>query len=212
MNEEMRQKMNQILVLFAHPAFQKSRVNRALVEHVRDLPGVVFNDLYEAYPDFNIDRAREQELLSQSDVIILQHPFFWYSTPSILKEWQDLVLEHGWAYGSEGKALAGKRLLNSLTTGGRESAYQEDGLNRFTIRQLLAPIEQTAHLCGMDFLAPFVVHGTHRMEGEEIERHARDYRRFVEALRDDRLDLERSRKVARVNLEMDSLIRSETEQ
>ena len=90
---------NQILILFAHPALQKSRVNRVLISTVRDLPGVTFNDLYEAYPEFDIDVKREQELLVRHDIIVFQHPLLWYSTPAMMKEWQDLVLEHGWPTG-----------------------------------------------------------------------------------------------------------------
>ena len=47
--------MAQVLILFAHPALEKSRVNRALVAAVQGLEGVTFNDLYEAYPDFDVD-------------------------------------------------------------------------------------------------------------------------------------------------------------
>ena len=91
-----------ILILFAHPALEKSRVNRVLIRDIPGIEGVTFHDLYETYPDFDIDVAREQELLLAHDTIVLHHPFFWYSTPAMLKEWQDLVLEHGWAYGSGG--------------------------------------------------------------------------------------------------------------
>ena len=157
--------MNRILVLFAHPALEKSRVNRQLAAAVRELPGVTFHDLYETYPEFDIDVPREQDLLVQHDVIVLQHPFFWYSTPALLKEWQDLVLAHGWAYGSEGKMLQGKQALSVVTTGGREQAYDPEGLNRFTMRQFLAPIEQTFRLCGVEYRPPFVVHGTLGMTG-----------------------------------------------
>ncbi len=95
-----------ILILFAHPALEKSRVNRHLVAGVRDLPGVTFHDLYEAYPDFNILVPHEQELLEAHDVVVLQHPFYWYSTPALVKEWEDLVLQHGWAYGTGGTPSA----------------------------------------------------------------------------------------------------------
>jgi glutathione-regulated potassium-efflux system ancillary protein KefG len=195
-----------ILILFAHPAFHKSRVNRVLAGAVRELPGVTFHDLYEDYPDLDIDVKREQALLLAHDVVVLHHPFFWYSTPAILKEWQDLVLEHGWAYGREGTALRGKWMMNILTTGGRESAYHREGHNRFTIRELLAPIEQTARLCGMAYLPPFVAHGTHRMTPEEMEGHAGDLRRLIVALRDDRIDLEEVRVLPRINLDMAALI------
>ena len=197
---------NQILVLFAHPAFQKSRVNKVLTRKVRDLPGVTFHDLYEAYPEFYIDVQAEQDLLTTHDVIVFHHPFFWYSTPAILKEWQDLVLEHGWAYGSEGTALRGKIHLNVVTTGGREEAYQREGYNRFTIRELLAPIEQTARLCGMEFLPPFVAHGTHHMTREEMEAHEEDYLSLLEGIRDGRLDLEAAKALSRLNTDLGRII------
>src|SRR4051794_28113090 len=97
-----------VLVLFAHPALERSRVNRALLRAVTECPGVTFRDLYEEYRDLHIDVRREQALLLAHDAYLFQHPFYWYSTPAILKEWQDLVLEHNWAYGKEGKHLVGK--------------------------------------------------------------------------------------------------------
>ncbi len=199
---------NRVLVLFAHPAQEKSRVNRILLEGIRDLPGVTVHDLYEAYPELDIDVKREQELLLEHDVIVLQHPFFWYSTPAILKEWQDLVLEHGWAYGSTGNALHGKQMLNAITTGGREVAYARDGYNHFSMRELLVPLEQTARLCGMRYLAPFVVHGTLGMNREQAKSHASEYRRTVAALRDDRVDVDRAAAAARLNADLDSLLRN----
>ncbi len=198
---------HRILVLFAHPALEKSRVNRVMIEGLRDLEGVTVHDLYEAYPDFGIDVAREQRLLLENDLIVLQHPLFWYSTPAILKEWQDLVLEHGWAYGSDGGALAGKLWLNAITTGGREVAYAADGHNRFTIRELLRPLEQTARLCGMEFLPPFGVHGTLGMRTDEIQVHADEYRRLLVAFRDGQVDVESARTAKRLNADLDSIIR-----
>jgi glutathione-regulated potassium-efflux system ancillary protein KefG len=195
-----------ILLLFAHPALQSSRVNSALVEAVRELPGVRFHDLYETYPEFDVDVAREQALLQAHRAIVLQHPFYWYSVPPLAKQWLDLVLEHGWAYGHEGTALHGKLFLSTITTGGGESAYARGGYNRFTMRELLAPLEQTVCLCGMEYLPPFVVHGTHALEGEGIARHAADYRRALLALRDGRLDLERARCLTRLNADLDAVV------
>lgn len=195
-----------VLVLFAHPAIRNSRVNRRLVAAVRDLNGVTVNDLYDEYPDLNIDVTREQELLAAHEIVVFQHPFYWYSTPAILKEWQDLVLEYGWAYGHDGDALRGKALLSAMTTGGSEDAYCAKGSNRFSVRQLLAPIEQTARLCGMDFLPPFVVHGTFRLTASEIEDHAVDYRRLVEALRDGRVRADGVAGLRRLNSDLDALL------
>ena len=199
--------MNRILILFAHPALERSRINALLADAVRGLEGTTFHDLYEAYPEFDIDVGREQALLTEHQIVVLQHPFFWYSTPPLVKQWEDLVLEHGWAYGSDGTALAGKQLLSAITTGGGEAAYQPEGHNRFTMRQLLAPLEQTFALCGMEYLPPFIVHGAHGMTLEQVRRHAGDYRRTVEALRDGTLDIEAARREPRINARLDELIR-----
>lgn len=189
-----------VLIQFAHPALEKSRVNRHLAGAVQNLPGVTFNDLYEVYPDFQIDVAREQELLLTHDVIVFQHPFYWYSSPSILKEWQDLVLEHGFAYGTGGTALRGKFLLNAVTTAGPQEAYRPEGYNHFTMRHLLSPFEQTANLCGMRYLAPLTVHRALSLKGpRDVEPHALRYRAAIEALVAGTLDLEAAARAERLN-------------
>ena len=108
-----------VLILFAHPALQKSRVNRKLIAAVRNLEDVTINDLYEEYPDFFVNVKREQELLLSHEVIIFQHPFYWYSCPAIVKQWEDLVLQYGFAYGAHGTKLNGKWVLTAITTRGR---------------------------------------------------------------------------------------------
>lgn len=173
-----------ILILFAHPALERSRVNRRLLSAVSDLEGVTVHDLYEAYPDFEIDVPHDQALCARHDLIVLQHPFYWYSVPALLKEWMDLVLEFGWAYGPGGEALIGKEVLSVISTGGREESYCAAGGNRYTLRQFLAPIEQTARLCGMRYLPPLVIHGTHRIGALEIESAAAEYRATLIGLRD----------------------------
>lgn len=198
-----------ILVLLAHPVLERSRVNRRLADAAREVKGVHVHDLYEAYPALHLDVQREQRLLDEHDVIVFQHPFYWYSTPAMLKEWQDLVLEHNWAYGSKGKHLVGKITFNALTTGGPEQAYRAEGHNRFTVRQLLAPYEQTAMLCQMRYLAPFVVHSALRLETEEHVRPAvHDYVRLLTALRDDGVDLDKASKLERLNAPLDAVLTS----
>ena len=96
--------MASVLVLYAHPAPHKSRINRRLATAAREVDGITFRDLYELYPDFVIDVEEEQKLLKEHDVIVWQHPFYWYSAPSLVKEYLDLVLTYGWAYGEGGTA------------------------------------------------------------------------------------------------------------
>ena len=159
---------NKILILFAHPRLERSQNNQVLIKHIPKIPEITFHDLYERYPDFNIDLDFEKGLLAEHDIIIWQHPFYWYSAPPLLKQWIDIVLEFGWAYGPGGHALEGKVVFNVLTTGGQEHAYSRDGYNRFTIAELLAPFSQTAYLCKMRWLPPFVLFGTHRITMEEL--------------------------------------------
>jgi glutathione-regulated potassium-efflux system ancillary protein KefG len=171
--------MARVLILFAHPALEKSRVHDAMVRQVRNLDGVTFHDLYEAYPDFDIDVAKEQQLLLSHDLIIMQHPFYWYSSPAILKQWQDLVLKHNWAYGPGGNQLSGKRIFNAISCGGSREAYSETGRNRLTVPQLLSPFRQTAQLCKMEYLPPFVIHGTHKLKKLQIDYYALQYRQLI---------------------------------
>jgi glutathione-regulated potassium-efflux system ancillary protein KefG len=173
-----------ILVLLAHPVRRRSRANAVLRDAAAAVEGVTLHDLYETYPDFMIDVEHEQALLLEHDVIIFQHPLYWYSSPAILKEWQDLVLEHGFAYGRAGTALAGKALQSAVTAGGSDTAYGPEGLNRHSIGEFLRPFEQTARLCRMRWLPPFVVHGTHLLEPPDLARHAGAYRALLERLRD----------------------------
>lgn len=175
--------MARVLILFAHPALHRSRMNVALMDAVQGIDGVTFRDLYEEYPNLHIDFETEQELLLEHDIVVFQHPFYWYSAPAILKEWQDVVLEYGFAYGENGTKLAGKKLMSAITAGGPEDAYHREGYNRYTVRELLAPFDQTARLCGMDYLEPFVIHSASQLPSSEIGEWAKRYRHRIEELK-----------------------------
>jgi len=174
--------MNKVLILFAHPRFEKSKTNRALLAGIDKLENVTLNDLYEQYPDFNIDIEREKEILLAHQVIIWHHPLYMYSAPAMLKQWIDLVLEYGWAHGSQGNALKDKMIFNALTAGGGRESYALNQHNRFTLREFLLPFEQTANLCKMIYLPPFVVHGTHLLTDQQLAEQARLYRDLLTQL------------------------------
>jgi glutathione-regulated potassium-efflux system ancillary protein KefG len=170
---------NKILILFAHPRFERSANNSILVRDIPEIPEITFHDLYEKYPDFNINIEYEKRLLKDHQIIIWQHPFYWYSCPPLLKQWIDLVLEFGWAYGPGGSALKDKIVFNSITSGGQRSAYSNEGHNRFTVRNFLAPFDQTATLCKMIYLPPFAMHGTYRISKEDMANTAMLYRNLL---------------------------------
>ncbi len=98
------------------------------------------------------------------------------------------MLQHGFAYGRMGTALKNKQVLSVITTGGRREAYQTDGFNQYTMRQFLVPFERTVTLCNMNYLPPFVVHGSHLLTEDEMNSAARDYRKILISLRDDIFD------------------------
>jgi len=176
---------HRILILFAHPALEKSQVQYRLLKAAQSLANVTCHDLYQLYPDFMINVDKEQALLTEHDIILFQFPLYWYSTPAILKEWQDLVLEYGFAYGKNGTALTGKLFASVLSAGGSRAAYQTDGMNHFTLRELLRPLEQTANLCGMSYLPPFVIHDANDLSEAEIDAYARQYQRLLMQLQQD---------------------------
>lgn len=172
-----------VLIVFAHPRFEKSMNQQLLVKQIPVSDEITFHDLYELYPGFDIDPEAEQHLLAEHDVIIWQHPFYWYSAPALLKQWIDIVLNFGWAYGPGGTALQGKYALNVITAGGPRQAYAKGGYNRFEIRELISPFDQTAVLCKMTYLPPYVLHGTHRLTRDEGMAAESDYRFLLEKLR-----------------------------
>lgn len=147
------------LVIFAHPAVERARINPVLLGAARAACGAEVRDLYELYPDFTIDVPAEQAALAAARLVVLQFPLYWFSAPAMLKEWTDLVLTHGFAYGEGGRALAGKTLACAFSTGGGAGAFAPGGSHGLAVPDLLRPYEQTARLCGMAWAEPFVVHG-----------------------------------------------------
>ena len=168
----------------------------------RHVKSITFVDLYAEYPRFDIDVEAEQQRLLDHDVILFQFPVFWHSTPSILKEWQDLVLEPGFAYGKNGDKLAGKHMMLALTGASPQDAYMPESYERFPLRTLLTPLEQTANLCRMRFSAPYVLYASllAAETGYNLP-HIKCYRQLLEAVRDDRFDFAAAEKLDVISAE-----------
>ena len=173
---------NQVLLNLVHPILEKSWANKAMLDALSDLDYIKVNDLYEEYPDFFIDVQREQELLQAHSLIIFQHPLYWYSCPSLLKEWQDLVLADGFAYGEGGYQLANKHWLTAITAGASKESYKAYGFNRFSVEELLRPFEQTADFCGMNYIKPFVMYDSETLSHSAVEQEAKRYRDYIDSL------------------------------
>ncbi len=160
MHYKKEETMEKTLVISGHPNLASgSLANKIIVDRLKSEENLEIRDLPALYPDFKIDIAAEQEALLKSDIIVFQYPFYWYSIPGIMKEWLDRVFAYGFAFGSSGDKLKGKRLILSTTVGGPEQSYQTEGYNTFTIDQLLNPLKQTASLSGLIMHPPVISHG-----------------------------------------------------
>ncbi|MEZ0232718.1 MAG: NAD(P)H-dependent oxidoreductase [Methylophilaceae bacterium] len=178
---------NKILIIFAHPNYESSRINKALMVAAQHNADVTFHDLYEHYPEQMIDVSVEQALMEAHDIVVLQHPLYWYSCPALMKSWIDAVLTYGWAHGEGGAALKGKSWVHAISSGGAAAVYQRMAYNQFSIAELLRPFEQTATLCGMDYLQPFLTQDVNQVTDADLQMRANQYAAWLQDLVDGNL-------------------------
>ena len=170
---------HKIVVYFAHLEYERSMINRSLCDAIRAIPQVNFRDLHELYPDFFINVALEQEILRDADLIVFQHPIYWYSLPAIMKHFIDNVFVHGFAYGNKGDALMHKDFLHVASTGASAKEYSANGIHYYPFEELVRHIEQTVRFCGMNYLPPLILHGGHSLPIMKINQHSETYRQFL---------------------------------
>lgn len=168
--------MARIALIYSHPYPNRSRAGRTLLGSVSNLDEVKVRSLYERYPDFAIDVAAEQALLLEAELVVWQHPIYWYSPPPLMSLWFEKVLARGWAYGKGGDAVRGKSCLWVPTTGGDTNAYREGGMHGRAFEEYVAPVEQTARFCGMVWQPPLILHGSHHTTDEQLHQHGLEYR------------------------------------
>jgi glutathione-regulated potassium-efflux system ancillary protein KefG len=191
--------MGKILLVTAHPALEKSRNNIRILNAVNELGKVTVRDLYELYPRFNINAKKEQKYLEESDVIVLQHPFYWYGIPALMKQYFDMVFTHGWAYGKSGGKLKGKVILNSLTTSGTRESYQTGQHNRFPLSSYLLPFNQLAHVCEMHYLPPYVLHESGKTFASDSAEHAKRFKSILNTIVTEDIDIEKLKELEYLN-------------
>jgi glutathione-regulated potassium-efflux system ancillary protein KefF len=175
-----------ITVVYAHPYPGRSIACKALVEALSGVPDLEVRAIYSLYPDFDIDPAAERAALERAGLVVWLHPLYWYGVPGMMKHWFDVVLTKGWAYGEGGTALAGKDCLWVATTGGNDLAYSAQGRHRRPFDDFIAPVEMTARYCNMNWLDPFVVHGSHELTADSLKARGAALRDSLTAWRKDR--------------------------
>lgn len=169
------------LIITAHPDLEKSRVNNRWNQELAAYPDrIQIHELYKEYPAWSIDVAKEQKLLETHDHIIFQFPLYWYSYPPLLKKWLDDVFTHGWAYGSQGHSLEGKRFGLALSIGDKKKNYTHAGAIGFTVDELLAPFKASATHVGAVMLPYFAFFGSSfQATDADVEQSAKDYAAYV---------------------------------
>lgn len=166
--------MKTTIFLF-HPNLRKSKINASLIRNI----STEVRNIYDLYPDGNIDVQREQEALINTDRIVFQFPMYWYSVPPLMKKWEDLVLEHGWAYGSQGHALDNKEVLVTVSTGARLEDYQPGSEQNHTINEYFLPLYATFATTRMIILQPFIIDGGLYLTEAELVQRAKDYQELL---------------------------------
>jgi glutathione-regulated potassium-efflux system ancillary protein KefF len=164
-----------ILIIHAHPYPGRSQAGRALLDAVRDLPGLEVRSLYDLYPDFDIDVDDERAALQRADLVVWLHPVYWYSVPGMLKHWFDVVLVRQLTVGVD-DGLRGKHCLWVATTGGQLSSFSADGIHQLSFDQIEAPIRQTARFCGMTWEKPLTLFGADAYAEDECAAVAQVFR------------------------------------
>lgn len=143
--------MEKVLIVSGHTNLQgDSFANKMILEDLQEkLPNATFDFLDQEYPDFKIDVLSEREKLEAVDIIVLQFPIFWYSMPSLMAKWMEDTFVHGWSHGTTGKALHGKKLLLSFTTGAPADMYADGGIQMYPVESMTTRFQQMANLCGL---------------------------------------------------------------
>lgn len=171
------------LVVVTHPNFETSVVNKRLVEELKKYPDkYTVHELYEVYPNGNIDVQQEQQLIEAHGNLVLQFPIYWFNCPPLLKKWLDEVFTYGWAYGSTGDKLKDRKAALAVSAGIKKEDFEE-GKYRYTFEQVLSPFELSFQYCKADYRSFYAFYGAeHEPSASKLDEGALDYVKFIDNL------------------------------
>ena len=171
-------------VLLFHPTFGQSKANRALADAAAGVDGVEVVDMYARYPDGKVDSDREVADLMSTERLVLQFPVQWYSTPPLLKAWEDEVLSRMYYVHpkEEGDRMRGLPVMVAATAGNTPQAYTAEGVNLFPLVELLKPLQSTAHRCYWAWTEPFTLYEANKAPPEALAAAGAGYAERLKAL------------------------------
>lgn len=125
-----------------------------------------------------LDVARQQGLVEDASLLVVQFPLWWYGLPAILKGWFDRVFANGFAFGIKDAIgntlkygdgnLSGKRALAIVTAGDRPSSFTAAGINGHIDWLLFPLLHGTFFYTGMRPLRPHLIAGVDRPRWDEL--------------------------------------------
>lgn len=105
----------------------------------------------------------------------MQFPFYWFSSPALLKEWTDRVFTTDFAF-EDAHMLEGKKFLISVTAGVGKETYQKGGV---LVEDFLNTYEATAEDIKVHYQKPFIIHNAMAITDEELAAQAAQYRKYL---------------------------------
>jgi glutathione-regulated potassium-efflux system ancillary protein KefG len=180
-----------VLVNVFHPNMNESRINKAMMEALKDQPSITVRNIYAEYGNLRftdtISVEKEKDLLLSHDRIVFQHPIYWYNCPPLMKKWIEDVLLDDWAWGTNGKGLLGKEWLHAVSCAGDLNSYRPGDFNGYSLGEYLRSFQQTSVLCNMHFRPTFAIHHVYKISDKELKLATQ---RYLEYLKTENLNRE----------------------
>ncbi|WP_207708981.1 NAD(P)H-dependent oxidoreductase [Heliomicrobium undosum] len=90
------------------------------------------------------------------------------------------VFAYGWAYGSKGDKLKGKKLGLAMSIGDKKENYLPGGSVSFTVDEVITPFKASTRHVGAVALPYFAVFGaSFQASDEEINHSAKEYIHYI---------------------------------
>lgn len=164
--------------------FAQGGYNTGLWETARETLKGTYNILTTVVED-GYDPVEEIEKFKKADVVIYQHPVFWFGVPGSLKTYIDAVYAYGeffsytdGPYGSGG-LMQGKKILFSTTWNAPDTIFNNPAsvIKGASLDDALIAMRTTHLYCGFEVLPPFGAFDV--IQNPNFER---DQARFVDHL------------------------------
>ncbi|NQX83650.1 MAG: NAD(P)H-dependent oxidoreductase [Mycoplasmataceae bacterium] len=176
--------MKKILIIQAHNNFEKSLVNKELISVAKEMENVEIIDIYDRYKGSKVgwmDKgliSEDRKIAMESDVIVYQFPFHWYTSPPMLDNWIEWFLGYGWAHGGK-YSLKDKEITVSYTAGEVKSDYTKNGVSLYDSDEFIKRFIATANYCQMKWVDHFKVIGASHLKDGELDLIKKDYKQWL---------------------------------